>query len=185
MAVEFFAHPDLFLFNECLSHSTSYAEYGAGLSTVVAASVANLPVRSVESDPLWFSLVEQTVGAGRVSFVRPELGNVGDWGMPVSYKYSTNFPLYVRGVFEQEFEPNFVYIDGRFRVACWIETIINAKPGTLILVDDYRDQPKYQIMADYLMPTEVSGRQALWVRPDFVEEDLLSAELSRWLMVMD
>ena len=62
--------------------------------------------------------------------------------------------------------PDLVLIDGRFRVACLMATVLHTKPGTTILFDDYYDRPYYQVTEPMLTPVDRHDRMAEFVVAD-------------------
>src|SRR3954451_7201461 len=57
--------PEQALFRSFLCCSTNYLEFGAGGSTVLAASLVGRSVIAVESSPQWITKVEQACAANR------------------------------------------------------------------------------------------------------------------------
>jgi hypothetical protein len=60
-------------------------------------------------------------------------------------------------------------IDGRFRVACFLTSLIYAQPQTVILFDDYEDRPVYHVVEKHLKPVLMAGRMAKFIVPDGVD----------------
>jgi hypothetical protein len=58
-----------------------------------------------------------------------------------------------------------VLVDGRFRVACVLESLLSLSPlsETKILLDDYVDRPEYAVVEEYA-DVEIVGRMAV-LRP--------------------
>jgi hypothetical protein len=60
-------------------------------------------------------------------------------------------------------QPDLILIDGRFHIACFLASILLAKPGTIILFDDYFDRPNYHVVEKYIKPSAKAGRMAEFI----------------------
>jgi hypothetical protein len=172
----------------CLETSASFLEYGAGGSTVLAHSLQTPQIRTIESDARWLEGVMQTAEGllprytGRYTGTHVNIGTVGDWGHPTDnsrhmdyWRYPATPWLEVAG----HAPPDLVLIDGRFRVACCLMTLIYAQPGTKILFDDYRPREHYHIVERFMQPVDQIGRMAIFMTPDrpSIISDILEALL--------
>jgi hypothetical protein len=164
-------------FRAQLEGSRNYLEYGGGGgSTVLANRYVNTLV-SVHCDGNLISDVRRKLAdEGRRAMTRLIHVNIGltvDRGMPVFTKptrrrvrrwedYATAPWRYFRSIAQQ---PDLILVDGRFRVACVLESLLSLSPlsDTRILIDDYADRPYYQVVerfADF----DMVGRMAV-LRP--------------------
>jgi hypothetical protein len=96
-----------------------------------------------------------------------------DWGMP-AYTGRTarrvrrwaNYPAapwrYLQSINQH---PDLVLVDGRFRAACVLESLLNLQPmsGWQILVDDYAGRPHYHVVERFC-DMRLVGRMAV-LRP--------------------
>lgn len=162
-----------------------YGEYGCGQSTLWMAENTDARIVSVDSSQDWIASTRARVGDGRVTFHWIDIGPLRDWGMPESYAKRANFPSYPRALWSGPETPDLVLIDGRFRVACFLETLAHADPGTRIIFDDYVDRPRYHLIEEYLAPVERTRRQALFVVPDGLDREAAAAEAVRFQMVFN
>ena len=55
----------------------------------------------------------------RVKFKWYDLGEIGEWGNPLSYDKHQNIPKYIESIWTENIKPDLVLIDGRFRIACF------------------------------------------------------------------
>jgi hypothetical protein len=163
-------------FRAQLEQTRNYLEYGSGGSTVLANRFVNTLV-SVHCDANLISDVRRKLSEeGRRAMTRLIHVNIGltvDRGMPAFTKptrrrvrrwedYPTAPWRYFRSIAQQ---PDLILVDGRFRVACVLESLLSLSPlsNTRILIDDYADRPYYQVVerfADF----EMVGRMAV-LRP--------------------
>jgi hypothetical protein len=116
-----------------------------------------------------------------------DIGEVGAWGRPLSYEKSDKFRDYVSKAWSLGLEPDTVLIDGRFRVACFLYSVTQMRPGEIVIFDDYVGRPHYEIVEKYLLPKVKNGRQALFEVPALtsVTKDLIRNEIDQFRMVMD
>jgi hypothetical protein len=165
-------------FRKRLETSRSYLEYGSGGSTILANKMVNTLV-SVDSDANFLGnvrrkLTEDDLGAvGRramTKLIHVNIGLTQDWGMPVFTKPTrrrvrrwADYPMapwrYFRSIAQQ---PDLVLVDGRFRVACVLESLLSLSPlsKTQILLDDYVDRPYYKIVEQFA-DVQMAGRMAI------------------------
>lgn len=180
------------LFRDLLVRCQRYGEYGMGQSTLAAAgtaaSAAARQIQAVDTSAQWLAHVAGQLtdeAAARVRLVHVDLGPVGSWGFPKSYAHRDRFSAYFDAPWQGAFDPDLVLIDGRFRVACFLTSLLRAKPGTLILFDDYTERAYYHIVETFLTPEQRTTRQALFRVPEAVDRDGVSGLLERFVYVMD
>src|SRR5260370_33201626 len=159
-----------------LERARNYLEYGSGASTILANRLVNTLV-SVDTDAKLLADVRRklaqearhamtrlihvniglTLDGGMPAFTRPTRRRVRRWeGYPIA-------PWrYYRSIAQQ---PDLVLVDGRFRVACVLESLLSLSPlsNTRILLDDYADRPWYQVV-EHFADLEMVGRMAV-LRP--------------------
>jgi hypothetical protein len=164
---------------QLLRGSRCYLEYGAGGSTMLASEVGVPVVLSVESDREWLSAVERKLArrpsASEFVSLHIDIGPVKDWGFPVAdthWKNFSNYPLFAwEECIRRDLKPDLVLIDGRFRVACFIATLLFAQPGCRILFDDYGDRPDCKVVERFVQPAAMAGRMAEFVVPASLPRD--------------
>jgi hypothetical protein len=163
-------------FRKQLESARNYLEYGSGGSTILANRLVSTLV-SVDSDAGRLADVRRKLAAeGRRATMRLIHVNIGltyDWGMPVFTKptrrrvsrweeYPTRPWRYLRSITQQ---PDLILVNGRFRVACVLESLLSLSPlsNTQILLDDYAERPHYQAVERFA-DLEMAGRMAV-LRP--------------------
>jgi hypothetical protein len=153
-----------------LQSITCYLEYGSGGSTYLAATKQVSAIYSVESDAAFSSAVREKIFADfpsvNLTIVNVDLGKTGEWGYPRNKKKSGNWHLYPIAVWQimesRGHSPDLVLIDGRFRVSCCLTSLLCARPGTRILIDDYAARGEiYGIIERFSGPIEMIDRAAL------------------------
>ncbi|KEQ54369.1 hypothetical protein [Sphingobium chlorophenolicum] len=158
-------------FTERLRNARSYLEYGAGGSTVLAAEMGIERIMSVDSDRGFLKAVKLAAcgseGDNRLTEHFVDIGPTAEWGNPTDQSCSSRWPAYPSTVWrrylDKQEHPDLVLIKGRFRVACFLTTLIMARSGTTILFDDYFDRPQYHLVEKYLTPVSRAGRMAEFV----------------------
>lgn len=161
-------------FKKAIAGVRTYLEYGAGGSTVLASRFVR-SLFSVESDARFLHAVEQKVHAiGSLSenhFLHANIGLTEFWGKPAFTNYSagrlrrwSRYPqspwkfMEAAGVI-----PDLILIDGRFRVACMLESLIHLNgQSTLICFDDYFDRDSYSIVERFADMVDRAGRMAIF-----------------------
>jgi hypothetical protein len=163
-------------FLEQLESARNYLEYGSGASTIRANRLVNTLV-AVDSDAHALAEVRRKLAEeGRRAMTRLIHVNIGltyERGMPVFTKptrrrvrrwedYPTAPWRYYRSIAQQ---PDLILVDGRFRVACVLESLLSLSPlsSTQILLDDYADRPYYDVVERFA-DLEMAGRMAV-LRP--------------------
>ena len=177
------------LFKKLAHNATVYGEYGCGTSTSWVLHNTDCEILSVDTSNYWVNetLKNSANMASRLSISFVDLGKLGNWGRPLSYEKKNSFLQYVDAIWEHKKNPDFVLIDGRFRVCCFLNSLKKAKQGTFILFDDYLHRQHYHVVEHFLKPVKIFGRQALFVVPEKTEIDMdkLETEIMRFLYVFD
>lgn len=141
-------------------------EYGAGGSTVLAGDLATEAVFAVESDAVWLRKLKRWFDHARPQVsVTLHHGNIGAtraWGHPAEPLKPALWGNYPLSVWDRPdfLHPDVVLIDGRFRLACMITTLVKITRPVLVLVDDYIDRPYYHRIEDLVGPPDMCGRMA-------------------------
>jgi hypothetical protein len=151
------------MFKKYIGDSKIYLEFGTGGSTIAALGYANAKIYSVESSKEWiakmnskYEIIKMSKDSGRLNLVHTDIGPVGDWGVPVKSEAGIDpekFLNYSREIFKINPEvksADVALIDGRFRVACFLNTLLNVGQDTVIMFHDYWDRPKYHAIMKYV-----------------------------------
>ena len=175
------------LFERALKGAGVYFEYGVGLSTVWVARHAAAEVHAVDTSAEWIHNVNSHLGEQRerVRLTHVDVGPLGGYGRPLSYERRDRFKDYVRHPGFDVAVPDVILVDGRFRVASFLESLRLAPPGCAIIFDDYTERPRYHVVAEFVEPTQVSDRQALFHVPDVLDQTALELEVDKFRFVLD
>ena len=158
------------MFSELISKSKCYLEYGSGGSTLYSLKKSNVShVYSVESDAVFTNILLSVLTEeerSRLSLVATDIGETGSWGFPVDQSGAHSYWSYPSSVWEMiarlDNYPDLILIDGRFRVACFLISLIHAREDTIIIFDDFYDRDHYQIVKNFLDVDKRVGRSAIF-----------------------
>lgn len=159
-------------------------EYGSGGSTVMASEMSGKTVFSVESDPNWCQKMQayfDHVGTtSNVTMHYANIGPVGKWGRPNSDKRWACFHRYPNSVWDREdfVAPDLVLVDGRFRAACVMTTLLRTEKPVTLLFDDYVGRKQYHRVEHFVKPVEIRARMA---RFDIIPASLPKGDLTQVL----
>ena len=176
------------MFLSLLDGVERYGEYGMGQSTLAVAHRTSARIRAVDTAQVWRDHVWAELDNAqrdRAQLVHVDLGEVGNWGFPKSYHHREKFPQYFEGPWKDGFDPQLVLIDGRFRVACFLTSLLRAKPGTCLLFDDYTERAYYHVVEEFLRPRQRTERQAVFEVPAAVDREAIRTMLTQFAYVMD
>jgi hypothetical protein len=153
---------EISLFDQTVKESSHYLEFGMGGSTFRVLQKSKAMIHTVESSQDWIInmqkyLLIRYMRNRRLIIYHINIGPIGQWGHPVGTTSKHLFPRYSSDVFKflNKGEIDTVLIDGRFRVACVLKTILefHANENVTILIHDfYREE--YHCVLEYLTEIE-------------------------------
>ena len=166
-------------FRSEVTRATRYVEFGSGGSTVMVDRLG-IPAVSVENDRFYAKAVATRLGQGRVRQVVIPMGLTREWGFPLRPSPSAA-ARYVSAPWEDGVFPDLILVDGRYRIACALESArrafaAGARP--LLMFDDYVPRPHYRVVEDHLGTPELDGRAALF---RLGAADVPAGVVERWL----
>lgn len=175
------------LFFELIKKSKVYGEYGMGQSTNIAMSNKHLDILSVDSDSAWVKKIKSSSNEKKHRLKYVDLGIVRNWGHPSDYSKRQNIKTYLNYIWEMDFKPDLVLIDGRFRVACFLTSLKECNLGTKIIFDDYVERPHYHIVEEFIKPNQLFGLQAVFEvnSKDDLDTQKLNDLINKFEYVMD
>jgi hypothetical protein len=134
----------------------------------LAAELPDTAVFSVESDRDWVGMMQSWFRheppRGTVHLHHVDIGPTKEWGYPQDTSRLLHYIDYPMSVWQRGdlVHPDVVLIDGRFRVACFLATLMHIRRPTTILFDDYTDRPHYHVVEELLAPSKTVGRMAVF-----------------------
>ena len=176
---------DDILFKQYLINCNYYFEYGVGASTSWVLENTNSKIISVDTNKKWINTIDVSNNSSRIKLNWINLGDLENWGRPRSYKYRNKFIDYISNVWNFNEKADVILIDGRFRVACFLYSLINAKTDSLIIFDDYNNRPYYHVIEEIISIYKTCGRQALFKVPKNFNKKLAEELLKNFTYVFD
>lgn len=173
----------LHFFDHTLNHTNCLLEYGSGGSTSYAANIKKIKkIISVDTSQDWVVKVCNSIldGDTELFIEYCDVGPVGDWGVPVDRAKSADFWRYMVKPWqiakENKLIPDAILIDGRFRVASFLYSLLSARIGTVIMFDDYFDREHYFVVEKFCKLREKHGRMGVfYVDQNYSVTDLVSS----------
>ena len=176
---------DDYLFKQYLLKCNLYFEYGVGASTNWVLENTQSNIICVDTDKKWIDNIKVLNKSSRIKLNWVNLGDLENWGRPKSYYYRERFFDYISNVWNFNEKADVILIDGRFRVACFLYSLINAKINSLIIFDDYNNRPYYHIVEEIVPIYKICGRQALFKVPKFFNKKSAQKLLDNFTYVFD
>jgi hypothetical protein len=145
--------PEVAFFLRNLKDCTSYFEFGCGGSTIVAAAFgpSHMNITSVDSSEEWITSVKQDsnckakIATDQMKIDHIDIGPVGAWGHPTQAVQESKgaWYLYSQAISMAGGKYDMVLVDGRFRVACVLNTFLS-NPSAQVLIHDFL-QPEHHV----------------------------------------
>jgi len=143
-------------FKNCLKSAKFYIEYGAGDSTILAKKY-NKKFISLEADKSFYSYLKKSIH--QIKYLN--IGPTKYYSIPILpiflIKNKINqYSNYIANISDTfKIVPDFILIDGRFRVLTTLRIILFLKKeknvkNITIIVDDYLDRHHYKIIEDII-----------------------------------
>ena len=176
-------------FDARIRKAKSYLEFGAGGSTVLAGTLG-IPTISVEGDPYYARAVRRAMAKDApVTFLTPRLGLTTGWSRPLrpSRAKAKRYVSSPFGMLAGQF-PDFILVDGRYRVACALETARQARMRNVeasLLVDDYGKRRQYRVLEAWLGQPRMIGRSALFEIGKADQADIRKKDVAMFFGTID
>lgn len=174
------------LFERYLAKAANYFEFGCGGSTMLACKVGqpDMSVYSVDSSQEWIDTVKKNPYADNktkenlLHMHTVNIGPVGSWGYPTQTVAQSQgaWYLYSQAISMAGREFDLVMVDGRFRVACLLQSFIS-NPQASVLIHDFFEPGHHNAYKALLNVSEVVDRVdtlvALRPKANVRKEDLM------------
>lgn len=172
------------IFDKAVKESRHYIEFGLGGSTIRALQKSKTIIYTVESSADWIKYMRAYLFVSffekkkRLTIFPVNIGPVRDWGYPASADFKDSFESYSSDIFRfiDSKLIDLVLVDGRFRVACTLKTILECheNKNMRILIHDFWSRPHYHVVLKYLSTVNRADTIGLFSIKEDV--DLKSAE---------
>jgi hypothetical protein len=187
------AFPERECFYANLKACTVYLEYGSGGSTLAALRIVP-NVISVENDRAFYRAVTREatpLAKGRYLPIFVNTGRTSEWGLP---RVQRPTPLRIRrwrryviapwiAIEQNNLFPELIFIDGRFRVACALESLLRLPRASdcRILLDDFQQYDgAYFPIFEFVDDVERHGRAVVFRRAGTFDEVRCRALLAQY-----
>lgn len=156
---------ELELMSRTMRGASSYLEFGTGGSCLLAARSGIRRIVSGDSDESWLRKVAAKAASQRLEntmeLVLCDIGPISEWGYPADETSKSKWANYLvapwRTFLARGGIPDLIYIDGRFRVACALYSILMLslvgrrffRRKSRIMIHDFCDRPHYHKVMDY------------------------------------
>lgn len=153
------------LLKKIIKNSKNYLEFGTGGSTIFTLINSETFVTSIDTNEPWISFIKKykiikNNLAKKLEIHFIDIGPTKFWGYPVDDSHKEKFPKFSSEIFNitdcSKYDT--VLVDGRFRVACALQTILKCHQNKdlKILIHDYSIREDYKIVEKYLDIVETS-----------------------------
>lgn len=178
------------LFIARVSQAKRYLEFGSGASSVLAAR-AGVAFTTVDTDNHYLAAVRTAIAATghaapeRQTFIHADIGLTEHWGAPVFKSHTperlARWAAYPEAPWATGGEkPDFVLVDGRFRVACALVAIKHLGMGDWELwLDDYQGRDHYRIVERFAVLEKMSGVTAIFRARANIDRAALDAVITQ------
>ncbi|WP_278976157.1 hypothetical protein [Oligella urethralis] len=180
----------LAVFEKYVAQANCYVEYGAGASTWHAHELGAKQIIAVDSSAEWIHNVQAHLpDSKQVELIHCDIGPVGQWGKPMDDRKIKHYHEYMlapwRLAQQKGLQVDLIMIDGRFRVACFLYSLLCAEAGTVILFDDYSLRFRYHLVEDFCPKVASHGRLAEFhVSKDYELSELV-AMIAKYSIIID
>jgi hypothetical protein len=169
-----------------LANKRSYVEFGSGGSTFVASSTVSGSVISVDSSQEWLGKVAaqcREAGTRVTPLLRfVDLGPIGAWGVPKDTSLRATWPAYHTDVWSVEGAGNadVYFVDGRFRVACFLKSLLHCRQDSVLMFHDFDSRPRYHIVRDFASEIANDGDLSVFVPRVGIDMHRMMAVLDKY-----
>lgn len=166
---------ELTLFKSFLDLSRRYLEFGSGGSTWLACQTNKEWVISVDSSQQWLSSVADATSASSTKplLVHVDIGKLREWGYPADREKESSWSEYHEHVWQrrESAAADLYFVDGRFRVACFVQCVLRSAPGTFIAIHDFANRPQYHAVGTVAREIARANNMSIFLRPQDIDVD--------------
>lgn len=176
---------------QCLIRTKILLQYSCKSYTQEACMRTNIQkVIAVESDKaLSDSVYKSIIQKEKLHMVYANLGEIDALGQPTSVEKFKNFHSYMVLPWaladKYMLTPDTILINGPFKIACFLYSLICAQEGAVILFNDFFKNPSYEIVRNYCALEKRHGDMGEFVvRKNYVLSDI-SANIAKYSVIAD
>ena len=159
------SHEKVFFWRQLQSHKI-YFEFGAGGSTNLACRSQITKIYTVESDKTFLNNVFNSSNClmntnsplnHRYVDIHVNIGETVAFGHPKSLEKSYDFHNYPEQILKLKDNVELILVDGRFRVACTLYSLLAIGNDGHILIHDFFIRPHYYKVLEYAQIVDCLG----------------------------
>jgi hypothetical protein len=188
MTLEMAANEKILL-HRYLRNASTYFEFGCGGSTIFACTLfPSLVIHTVDSSEEWIEMVKKdscfsnALSKGRANVTWINLGRVGGVGSPATKDRIEHWSDYSESIKARGHEIDFVLVDGRFRVAAFLRSILHTNRTKVTLgVHDFFIRPEYYPALEYADIVDCVDNLAIFKPKANIDEKKLKSDIHRYI----
>lgn len=181
---------EIALFTALLRPARNYVEFGCGGSTVLSADIVAESITSVDSSREWLT---STAAACRDKRIKPrflfvDIGPIGEWGYPIDASTRDRWGHYHSRLWvdvPEARDADTFLIDGRFRVACFLQSLLHSKHGSVFIIHDFTSRAHYHSVLEFAREIAREGDLSGFVRRDNFDSIACQTKLTRFAYCPD
>jgi hypothetical protein len=154
------------IFEEFIPQSSSFFEWGAGQSTLIAIRANTLKITSVDMDFDLLSVLDGIAAENSVSFksyaVLYDRYTVMEWSFLRDKSHLAMAAMEYVSPFSLHTDSDLILIDGRFRLYSFYQVVSQINSEATVIWDDYLGRPWYHSVEEFIRPDRFIGRAAVF-----------------------
>jgi hypothetical protein len=161
------------LFKSVMRCATKYVEFGCGGTTVLAQSMGCASIVTIDSSLEWLEKVRKACAPNEkpeIKVIHVNIGAVKDLGYPKDDSCKALWDAYHSAPWT---DPDLALadtylVDGRFRVACVMQTALHCSNHAVVMVHDFANRPYYHCVLEIMREIARTDNLSVFqVRSDF------------------
>jgi hypothetical protein len=172
--------PEKALLTNFLSCTQNYVEFGCGGSTALASRLVRDSIISVDSSTEWlervFAYCASVTGGLQPTLCHIDIGPVKALGFPSDPSTQSKWPAYHGAIwdkFPHARSADTFLIDGRFRVACFLQTLLHCSNNAVLIIHDYANREEYHAIEEFAQAIARSDNLSVFQRKANFNPDAL------------
>jgi hypothetical protein len=144
---------EISLFESVIRCATRYVEFGSGGTTVLAYHMGCASIVTIDSSLVWLEKVKEACtsnGKSEIKLIHADIGPIKELGYPRDESNKMLWERYHRAPWadpDVTLADTFL-VDGRFRVACVMQTALHCSQNAIVMVHDFANRPYYHCIGE-------------------------------------
>jgi hypothetical protein len=164
---------EIALFRSVMRCTTKYVEFGCGGTTVLAHSEGCASIVTIDSSLDWLEKVKKACapnGKTQIKAIHVNIGALKELGYPKDDSSKALWDAYHSAPWA---DPDLALadtylVDGRFRVACVMQTALRCRNHAIVMVHDFRNRPYYHCVREIVREiARIDNLSVFQVQSDF------------------